>query len=165
MTKNKFSTTRSVAGSIVVCAFVLFPLAAKSEPVCVTAPKAALRSAPNLKGPVTWVVSQNMPLMRIENKNGWSQVIDLDGNKHWVSSKSISTKISCAVIKTKTAKLRRGPGVTKPEAELAIAERYTPFRKLDRDGSWLLVQDEYAGKYWVSETNVWIPITRSHIAF
>jgi SH3-like domain-containing protein len=160
--KNTKALIVAAAVSLVVQAISQRALA---EPVCVVVPKANLRTGPNTKSPISWTVAQNMPLMRVEDKNGWSQVVDLDGNKHFVPSKSVSTKISCAVIKTKTAKLRKGPGSGKPEADLAIAEKYTPFRKLDRDGAWLLVQDEYRGKYWVNETNVWIPLNRSHIAF
>ncbi|HVK60944.1 MAG TPA: SH3 domain-containing protein [Bdellovibrionales bacterium] len=155
---------KSKALTLIASLFLLSSIA-QAEPVCVKVPKANLRSGPGNKHAVTWTVSQNMPLMRLESKNGWSQVQDLDGNKHWVPSKAVSARISCAVVKTKTAKLRKGPGSSKPEAELAVAERYTPFRKLDRDGAWLLVQDEYSGKYWVNETNVWIPMMRASFTF
>lgn len=105
-----------------------------------------------------------MPLLRVEKKGAWSQVQDVDGKSHWAMTSALTSKLSCAVIKTKSAKLRKQPNARVP-AQFAVVDKYTPFRKIERDGEWLLVQDEYKGKYWVNETNVWIPVQKMRIAF
>lgn len=144
---------------------ILFSLHAVAEPVCITSARAKLHSGPGKNYPVSWLVGQHMPLLRIAKKGSWSQVKDLDGEVHWVSTSAISTNISCAVVKTKTAKLLKGPGSQFPPAEYASVEKYTPFRKVDRDGEWLQVRDEYQGEYWINESNLWMPVVRSKIAF
>ena len=147
-------------------AFLAFaPNFARAEAVCVTQPHTSLHKGPSVKDPVTWTVSENMPLLRLDIKGQWSKVQDLDGQVHWVQSRVLSSRRSCAVIRTKTAKLRRGPGPKEPTADMEIADKYTPFQKIDRDGAWLLVQDEYNGRYWVNETNVWLPLVRASVSF
>jgi SH3-like domain-containing protein len=138
---------------------------ALAEPVCVTAVKANLHTGPGVNYPVSWTVGQHMPLMRIAKKGAWSQVKDCDGEIHWISSSALSPNVACAVIKSKVAKLMKGPGSKYQPADLAVADKYTPFRKVDRDGQWLLVRDEYKAEYWIHENDLWIPVVRSKIAF
>lgn len=141
------------------------PASLRAEPVCVTSEKAILRKGPGTQFPVTWTVGQYMPFLRVSQKSGWTQVEDLDGAKHWVSSSNVSTRISCVVVRSKTAPLRQGPGPKTPSAEIAFADRYTPFKKLNRDGAWIELQDNFKGKFWIYETNVWIPVIKSKISF
>lgn len=157
--------THKIRFAIVVAVFGLVPQLASAEAVCVTQPRTHLRKGPSAQDAVTWTVSENMPLLRLSQKGSWSQVRDLDGQVHWVPSKSVSSRRNCAVIKSKVAKLRRGPDPKEPTADLEVVEKYTPFQKVDRDGEWLLVQDEYNGRYWVNETNVWLPLTRASVSF
>ena len=151
--------------SMVALAVLGATQAAHAEAVCVNKNKTALHQAPSSSSAVTWTVSENMPLLRVAQKGSWSQVKDLDGQLHWVQSNAVTSRISCAVVKTRVAKLRRAPGSHQPAAEFESADKYTPFRKVDRDGSWVLVQDEYKGRYWVNESNVWIPVVRTSVAF
>jgi SH3-like domain-containing protein len=136
-----------------------------AEPVCVVKSGVRLRKGPNVKFSTSWAVPKFMPLLKLEQKGAWAHVQDLEGTTHWVASKVLSKKTACAVVKTKTAKLRQGPGMDQPLAELSSVDRYTPFRKVDRDGEWVQVEDDYGGNYWVHETNVWIPVSKMKIAF
>lgn len=103
--------------------------------------------------------------MSLERKGSWLKVQDLDGQIHWVKSDAVSSKVSCAVVKTKTAKLRQGPGTDKPLADLSTASKYTSFLRVDRDGEWIQVKDDFEGTSWIHETNVWIPTVRTKISF
>jgi SH3-like domain-containing protein len=138
---------------------------ALAEPVCVVKPIVNMRKGPGTQHDITWKVAQNMPLMRLSAKGGWSQVRDVDGETHWILSSNVSSRVNCAVIKNKSARLHRIISPKALSAELAYVEKYTPFRKLDRDGAWVLVQDEYKGKYWVHETSIWMPMDRAKITF
>lgn len=135
------------------------------EPVCVVRPKIKLYKGPGKDFAVTWTVPKYMPLLKLAQKGAWFKVQDLEGEVHWVSASNVSRKINCAVVKTKIAKLRRGPGREFPLAELSVVDRYTPFRKVERDGEWIHVRDDYDETYWVHETNVWMPVVRAKLSF
>ena len=136
-----------------------------AEPVCVVRPHVSLRKGPGKDFGVSWAVPKYMPLLKVDKKGGWFKVQDLEGETHWVSAANVSRKTACAVVKTKTAKLRQGPGTEHPLAELSSVDRYTPFRKIDRDGEWIQVKDDFNALYWVHETNVWMPVVRSKLSF
>lgn len=103
--------------------------------------------------------------MEIQKKRGWTQVEDLDGEKHWVESKYVSSRGSCVAVVAKSANLRVRPDSNAPRSELPFVEKYAAFRKVDRDGAWVKVQDEYKGTYWVHENLIWIPMIRSQLFF
>ena len=137
----------------------------EAQPVCVSAPKAKLRASPSTSAKVNWTVGRYMPLEQLAKQNGWSQVRDFRGQTHWVITKNITTNDSCAVVRVRTAPLREGPGNSYPRAEFQLADRYTPFRKVDREGNWVRLEDGFRGSYWTQDSNVWIPVKRSRMAF
>ena len=126
---------------------------------------ARLRAGPSAKQRVTWTVGQYMPLKEIGKKGMWYQVQDLDGQTHWISKSLVTAKFQCVAVKSKIANLRKGPGKKFPATELATADRYTPFRQVQREGEWLLVQDEYKGTYWVADAQMWWPVSRVSLKF
>ena len=157
--------------------FALLLIAAKTladtssqEPVCVTSTTVELHKAPSAQSPVSWIVGRNMPLLKVgeqrdKQKHTWFEVRDLDGEKHWVRPRDVSHKVFCTVVRSKVARLRQGPGKEFPSADLAQVDRFTPFKKLDRDGEWVQIEDEYEGRYWAHETNLWIPAVRNSVSF
>ncbi len=161
--------SRLLAGLFSLCALLSLPEASAeesmNEPVCVIAAKAKLRSLPSTNAKVTWNVGRNMPLQRISTAKGWSQVKDLRGQTHWVISKVISANQSCAVVRVRTAQLLKGGAPGAEPADFKVADRYTPFKKVDREGQWVRLEDEYRGSYWTRESNVWIPVRRSRMSF
>lgn len=138
---------------------------ANAQAVCVQMKNAQLRKGPGTSFPVTWAVGQYMPFMKVGEKNGWAEVKDLDGQTHWVIGRALTQKYACAVVKTKQARLRRGPSLRSPASEPEFVDRYTPFKKLDRDNGWIKVQDDHRTEYWVSEVNLWMPTTTTKVAF
>lgn len=106
-----------------------------------------------------------MPLMRLIRKGNWTQVEDVDGEKHWLPSNSVSGRVPCAVVKAKVAKLRRAPSTTAPLADMTIADKYTPFRRVGGEGEFIEVVDEYNERYWISDKAIWYPVKRMEINF
>jgi SH3-like domain-containing protein len=133
--------------------------------VCVVVPRASMRAEPNMRSEITWTVTQNMPLMRLEKKGSWTHVEDLDGEKHWIQSSAVSGRVACAVVKSKTARLRKGPDSSAPLAEIPIVDKYTPFRRLAGEGEFFEVVDEFNGRYWINEQNIWYPVKKMQIKF
>ena len=124
-----------------------------------------MRSKPSTKGAIVWTVGKYMPLLQVGSKGGWLKVKDLDGKVMWIFKSLVSSRIDCAVIRKPTSILRTGPGTAKPATPLARAHKYTPFKKLDRDGPWLHLQDDYGRKHWTYETNVWEPLEYSKLSY
>lgn len=135
------------------------------EPVCVVTPKARLRVSPSTNAKISWVVGQHMPLERLSSKDGWSRVRDLRGQVHWVISKAVAANEACAVVRVRTAPLHAGPGPRAPRADFRSADRYTAFKRVDRESGWVRVEDSYRGTFWTQENNLWIPIKKSKMAF
>lgn len=133
--------------------------------LCVTANKANLRGSPSSKGKLIWTVGKYMPLIQVKRKGGWYQVKDLDGKKMWISSGLVSSRIDCAVIRIPSSTLRKGPGKRFPTTPLRLAYKYTPFRKIDRDGAWLKLKDDFGYDHWVHESNIWEPLEYTRLSY
>ena len=133
--------------------------------LCVTANKANLRGSPSSKGKPIWTVGKYMPLIQVKRKGGWYQVKDLDGKKMWISSGLVSSRIDCAVIRIPSSTLRKGPGKRFPTTLSRLAYKYTPFRKIDRDGAWLKLKDDFGYDHWVHESNIWEPLEYTRLSY
>jgi uncharacterized protein YgiM (DUF1202 family) len=129
---------------------------ASGDPACAKNP-ATLRKGPGNQFPISWKVAKFMPFLKMENKNGWVKVQDLDGEMHWIPSRELSSTLRCLVIKTTVAALHTEPSTTSPTSEIRTVDRYTPMKRLESSGEWLHVEDESGHQAWVHETNVWKP--------
>lgn len=141
--------------------FFLSPLWA----ICVSATQANLRTEPSANGKVIWTVGKYMPLMALEQKGDWIQVRDLDGQKSWVHGGLVTDEFDCAVVKITKSTLRKGPGTQFAKTPLSIAHKYMPFKKVDRDGAWLHIEDDYGFKHWVYENNLWEPLAYTQLNY
>ncbi len=150
---------------VILALATLIPLRANAQAVCVQTRNAQLRKGPGPNFAVSWTVGQLMPFMKIGEQGAWSEVKDLDGQVHWVTSKSLTQRFACAVVKTKQARLHSAPNPRDPASETKFVDRYTPFKKIDRDGAWIQVEDDHKTEHWISETNLWAPIAKSSVSF
>lgn len=151
--------------ALIVAACFLSPTSAFANPLCVKAARANLRAGPGTNFKVTWTVGKHMPFWQTGGKGQWLKVRDLDGDEHWIMASMVTTKVSCVVVKTKFANLRRAPSGSAPFAEIPFADRYTPFKKLERRDAWLRLEDAYNQVYWVADANFWWPVKRTSIGF
>ncbi|MCM2281189.1 MAG: SH3 domain-containing protein [Bdellovibrionaceae bacterium] len=152
--------------SIFAAAIVwLLPGLAMANPVCVKNDRANLRAGPGTNFKVTWTVGKYMPFWQTGGKGQWLKVRDLDGEEHWVLASMVSSRLNCVVVKSKYANLRRSPAGNAPLAEIPYADRYTPFKKLERRDAWLRVEDDYRQVYWVADANFWWPVKRVSVGF
>lgn len=106
-----------------------------------------------------------MPFLYIDKKGYWLQVQDLDGEKHWIHNSNITFKWQCVVVKLNTATLRTGPGKNNSPAELPLADKYTPFRRVDVQDGWYQIEDDLGGRYWISDSAVWRPVLLQSVSF
>lgn len=107
------------------------------------------------KTPV-WVVAKNMPLTVLKQKKNWSSVRDVDGYKYWVQTKNLAgKKTQCVVVKLKKVNLRVGPSIKDPLHKFRIADKYTTFKVLIKNKSWLFVESSLGFKAWLAKSAVW----------
>jgi hypothetical protein len=129
--------------------------------LCVSASQANLRAKPSASSELVWTVGKFMPLLPVSQ----IEVKDLEGKKMWVFGSLVTDRYDCAVIRVPNSILRSGPGTQFNKTALNIAHRYMPFKKLERDGAWLHLQDDYGYKHWVYEKSLWEPLEYSQISY
>ena len=151
-----------VFGLIVLLVFLKPSL---SHALCVTSAKANLRAAPSATSQLLWTVGKYMPLLEVGRKGAWYKVKDVDGKIAWIFRDLVSSRIDCAVIRVSSSILRNGPGKRFPKTPLGRAFKYSPFKKIERDGGWLKLQDDYGKKHWVFENNIWEALEYSRLSY
>lgn len=145
--------------AICLTLFLIFSGSASAvggEPTCAKS-YLTLRKGPGPQFPVSWKVARFMPFLKLESKNGWVKVQDVDGETHWAQSRDLSTALHCVVVKTTVATLRKEPSTTAAPSDLKTIDRYTPLKRLESHGEWLHVEDEAGHQAWIYETNIWKP--------
>lgn len=146
---------------------ITFALAApRADALCVVRSGAVLRSAAAADATPSWKVPKYMPLQSTGQKKGsWIEVVDVDGQRHWVSSRDVSSRMICIVVKTKRARVRKGPGGKFEMSSLGVADRYSTF--LDRGGEdgWTQVEDEAGQRGWIHLDQTWKPRRKVRISF
>jgi SH3-like domain-containing protein len=145
--------------------FLSTAIAQSNHSVCISANTATLRDGPSSKANVTWQVGKYTPFLYLERKGNWLQVQDLDGEKAWVHSSSVTQKWSCVIVRTSTASLRTGPGKDFALSEIPFADKYTPFKRGELQGDWYQVEDETGTTYWIQENKVWRPLRQLSVSF
>ncbi len=125
--------------------------------LCIKSKRANLRTGPSTKSRISWPVILNMPLRKIGAKGKWLNIVDVDGEKHWVFSSLVTSKNKCATIKVKKATLRSGPGTQYPAIKKQpTAEKYTCFQLVKIKGKWAQLKDEFGQKLWVFRDLIWV---------
>lgn len=98
-------------------------------------------------------------------KSGWAEVTDVDGVKHWVHHRDVSSRISCVVVRAKVSRLRLGPGSQFETAPAGIADRYSTFLDKGGEDGWAQVEDEMGQTGWINLDQVWKPHRKVRLSF
>jgi len=130
-------------------------ISAAAQATCINVSTANLREGPGTNFPKSWVVYRYMPLKTIETKGEWTQVADVDGYKHWVSSDLVSDDLRCAVVTKDKINIRSGPGTKFAKTPLSPVEKYYSFKVLETKGDWVKVQDEVNNEGWIFDKLLW----------
>ena len=134
--------------------------------LCTNGAKVTLHKGPGSNFPRSWVVTKYMPLQELERKDHWIKVKDMDGDVHWVGATQVTNKYRCVVIKSSVAQLRSGAGPQFPAPSLMMtADRYTPFKRVESEGPWVQVENDFGIKAWIHEKNLWRPIQTVKMSF
>lgn len=102
-----------------------------------------------------WEVSKHMPLSVIKKQSIWSKVKAVDGYAYWIKNSSLTNKHQCVVVKVKNINLRVGPSIKDPHHKFRIADKYTAFKVIIKQKSWLFVESDIGFKAWLTRSSVW----------
>lgn len=143
--------------SRIVCLIGLLglSLSGQAHALCVTSSEANLRSGPGTQYEVSWRVYTYMPLRKIAQRGTWYKVADVDGEKHWIHRKLVSSKLRCGVVKRDRANVRKGPGTRYPQLDWSPVQRYYSFRVLRQSGDWMRIKDQYGDTGWIARSLTW----------
>lgn len=134
--------------------------------VCVTKAGAVLRTEPSLSAPMSWKAPKYTPLATTgQAKRGFYEVTDIDDQKHWISTRDITSRIRCTAVRVKRARIRQGPGNEFNLSPIGIADRYYTFLDLGGEDGWTQVQDEMGQRGWVNLDVLWKPRTKLRMSF
>ena len=141
---------------IVFLVVQLFPFV--THALCVNVSSANLRSGPGKAYDVAWKVYRYMPLQKVgvSVSGDWFAVKDVDGDVEWVHKSLVSDGGRCGVVKSETANLRTGPGVSYPRKFQEPALKYDSFRIIAAKNNWLKVEDENKNLAWVNRDLLWL---------
>jgi uncharacterized protein YgiM (DUF1202 family) len=137
-----------------------------AQALCVVSDFADLRAGPGKKHKVSWRVPKFTPLIEIKRGGGWVEVEDQDGERHWIWSKHVTSKIQCLSVRVSKASLRVGPGESFARGDIWFATKYSPFKRLDvAENGWYQVESLWGKSYWVSPNLVWRPVKVTDISY
>lgn len=137
---------------------------ARAEAVCARA-TITLRKGPSPKTAVSWKVTKNMPFIKLEKRNGWIKLQDMEGEVHWAKPTDVTSKIRCVAVKSTIAPLYRQPSTSGSAADLKTLDRYTPLERMSDQREWMQVRDEAGHLAWIHESHVWKPVTVNSFNF
>lgn len=155
----------------VVCWSVMPALAtlaapsARAQAVCTRSAMTVLRKGPGTKFEKSWVVSKYMPFLKVELKNGWLKLQDVDGQIHYGRASDFSQSIRCVVVRVNTAETRQGPGTRFPYGDFKTLDRYTPLKRISMDGNWVQVENDLGMKSWIQDSKLWHPVKMQSVKF
>jgi len=146
----------SMGWGIVFLVVLFFPF--DSHALCVSASTANLRSGPGKGYEIVWEVYRYMPLQKVgvSPSGNWYSVKDVDGDIEWIHKSLVSSGARCAVVKSETANIRTGPGLSFPPKFKEPAVKYESFRIVDVKNNWLKLEDEHKNVGWVYRNLLWL---------
>lgn len=146
--------------------FLMLAVDANAQGLCASKSGVVLRRAPSAKAAVSWRVPKYMPLMGTgKRQNGLMEVKDVDNQTHWVDARQVVGNMNCVVVRTKSTRLRMGPGKQFQPSPLGLADRYMAFLDLGGEDGWTQVENDEGEKGWVNMDHLWKPSRLMRMSF
>ena len=140
----------------IITLFIFLFISNYSHALCISVSDANLRTGPGTKYEKSWEVFKYMPFKKASKKGNWYKVKDMDGDRHWVYSKLVTSKYKCAAVKAAKANVRTGPGTKYAISSLSPALKYDSFKVLKNQKKWVKIVDEFGDTGWIFKKLLWI---------
>lgn len=138
----------------------VFTFVSNGFSLCIDNAKANLRSGAGTNHGITWKVFKYMPLKKVSSKKvkkkTWYQVKDIDGDIHWISASSVTTKYMCGVVKKDNVKVKIKPASSSQNALISPAQKYYSFKVITKKKKWVKVADVNNNYGWIPKNLLWI---------
>lgn len=143
-------------GAYIFLLVVLFPIF--SHALCVNVSTANLRNGPGKGYEVAWEVFRYMPLEKVGESvsKDWYAVKDVDGDVAWINKSLVSSKYRCAVVKTSSARIRTGPGLSYSRKFVEPADKYESFKVLEVKDKWVKLETANKKVGWIYKNLLWM---------
>ncbi len=144
---------------LIVFFLLIFSLStsALAEMVSVDGDNVNLRSGPGTKYSVKWKYGSGFPLKVLQEKGGWVQVEDFEGDRGWLSKKLTSSSghmiVKVNKNENKKINIRSGPG-TKYKI---VGKAYygVVFKTIKQQEGWALVKHDSGLEGWIKRSLLW----------
>jgi SH3-like domain-containing protein len=123
---------------------------------CITSDNVRLRVAPSKYAAVTWKVRKYFPVKKIGETEYWMNVIDLEGDKHWVAKLHVTKKYHCAIVKVSEARIKEEPGKRAKDKYKESANKYETFKFMSAKRGWIQVKDVHGDIGWIPYRDLWV---------
>jgi len=123
---------------------------------CIILDTARLLEKPNINSKILWQVRKYFPLKLIKKTKDWSNVEDFRGDKYWVQNEILTREYKCLIVVLDELNIRTGPGINYDIKYKETAKKYDCYKLLERKNNWILFEDPYGDKGWLSEKGVWV---------
>ena len=137
---------------VALLACAAFGVACAQTLVSVKAGAANLRTAPGRGGQVLWRLDRGYPLEVLERRGGWLKVRDFEGEQGWIAA-GVTGPTRHHVVRSRTAKLRAGPGDGYPIVGSAVYGQV--FTTEFRGENWVRVRIAPRQPAWIARDLVW----------
>jgi SH3-like domain-containing protein len=129
-----------------------------SHALCVKGSLVNIRSGPGTNYKSVWQVYRYMPLKKVgvSLSGVWYAVMDVDGDVNWIHKSLLTGAYRCAVVKSESVNVRRGPGMHYRKKYPEPMRQYDSFRVLRMKGAWVEVKDDMDNSGWINKHRLWI---------
>jgi SH3-like domain-containing protein len=139
--------------SIIAAFFVVFSAHyAAAERLSVSAQIANIRSGPATTYDILWQVQKYYPILVLKKSGPWINFKDFEGDEGWIHRSLIQQTPTVITIKEK-CNIRSGPGAQ--NRILFTVEKGIPFRRIEKEGSWIHIEHADGDRGWIYQTLVW----------
>ncbi|MEX1166484.1 MAG: SH3 domain-containing protein [Hydrogenophaga sp.] len=111
-----------------------------------------MRTQPSESADIMWELKRGYPLKVVQRKGRWIQVSDFEGDRGWVA-RSLTGSAPHFVVKSKTAKMRSGPGTQ--NRIVGEAKYGDVLRTKAKRSGWAEVETANGKSGWISQKLLW----------
>lgn len=138
-------------------AFFFLIFSSDSVATCVIPHFTVLRGGPSQDHYQAGVARQYRPFEVLKSKGEWVKVRDSRHFTYWIQEAVISNEIECAIVTSRTANTRIGPGTNyRKDPEIPKVNRYFTAKVLKEKVDWVKLENTDGHSFWIFKDLLWI---------
>ncbi len=126
---------KSSKKSLLLLGVVLISYSPLLQALCINK-EAPLKAGPSLKSHTTEIAKKYTPVKQVSRKKGWVEIEDIFGYRHFIASQHLSKDIRCKTIRTRSFRIRKGPGTGYARIRHHKLKKWTPVKVIGTKNQW-----------------------------